>query len=264
MTFTQDSAPLEKVSKFKIFVTLFLLGLLGIFSLLFVPINIPEGIELPLPLSILKIISVIQSCLLLGIATFIGTNLAPRVNLSVPLIKAFYKKIGVRSIASKQILYGIIGGIIAYTISAITLKIAEPFLPPEYITINQNPANKIPVITRILYGGATEEILIRWGLMTFIVWLQFKVFQKGQGTPNSIFYWLGIIGAAAIFGVGHLPILFSLIAQPTIFLISFVIALNMVVGVIAGWLYWRKGLEAAICAHMTFHIVLISVSTIIN
>lgn len=264
MTLTPDSVLIKKVSKLKIFLTLFLLGLTGVFSLLLAPINIPEGTELPLPLSTLKVIGLIQSSVLLGIATFIGSNLAPRISLSAPLIKAFYTKTGVRSILSKQILFGIIGGAIAYIISAITLKLAEPFLPPEYLALNQNPANQIPLVTRILYGGIFEELLIRWGLMTFLIWLPWKLFQKGSSIPKSAFFWFGIISTAAIFGIGHLPVLFNFISQPTMFLITVIITLNMVFGVIAGWLYWRKGLEAAIFAHMTFHIVSSSISEIVN
>lgn len=241
-----------------------MLGLSGVFSLLLAPINIPEGTELPLSLPLLKVIGLIQSSVLLGIATFIGSNLAPRVGLSTPLIEAFYNKTGVRSIFSKQIIFGMIGGTIAYIVSACVIKLVEPFLPPEYLAINQNPANQIPLITRILYGGIVEELLIRWGLMTFLIWLQWKVFQKGSGKPKSAFFGLGILIAAVIFGIGHLPALFSLISQPTILLITLIIALNMILGVIAGWLYWRKGLEAAIIAHMTFHIVFFLVSVIVN
>lgn len=264
MTLTPNSIPVTRVSKLKIFIALFLLGLTGVFSLLLAPINIPEGIELPLSLPVLKIISLVQSSVLLGIATFIGSNLAPRVGLSTPLIEAIYHKTGVRSILSKQIIFGMIGGTIAYVVSACVLKLVEPILPPEYIAINQNSANQIPLITRILYGGIVEELLIRWGLMTFLIWFQWKVFQKDSGKPKATFFWLGILIAAAIFGLGHLPVLFSLISQPTIFLIALVVTLNMILGVIAGWLYWRKGLEAAICAHMTFHIILITISGIFN
>lgn len=264
MTLTPDSRSQIRVSKFKISLTLFLLGLTGVFSLLLVPINIPEDTELPLSLPALKVISLIQSSVLLGFVTLIGSNLAPRVKLSTPLIKAIYSRSGVGSIFSKQIIFGVTGGVIAYIISASSLKLAEPFLPPEYLALSQNPANQIPLITRILYGGIVEELLMRWGLMTFLIWFQWKIFQKGSGKPKYVFYWLGIIVSAAIFGLGHLPVLFSFISQPTIFLIALVIALNMVVGVIAGWLYWRKGLEAAIYAHMTYHIVLFMVSLIIN
>ena len=59
MTFTPDSAPVTRVSKLKIFLTLFLLGLTGVFSLLLAPINIPEGTELPLPLPAIMVISLI-------------------------------------------------------------------------------------------------------------------------------------------------------------------------------------------------------------
>ena len=200
----------------------------------------------------------------MGIATFIGSNLAPRVGLSTPLIQAFYTKTGVSSILKKQIIFGIIGGVIGYIITAITLKLAEPFLPAEYLALSQNPGSQIPLLARILYGGIVEELLCRWGLMTFLVWLPWKIFQKASGTPKSIFFWLSIVAAAAIFGIGHLPVLFTLVSQPTILLIALIIFLNMLVGVIAGWLYWRKGLEAAMFAHMTFHITLFLVSKVVS
>jgi len=36
----------------------------------------------------------------------------------------------------------------------------------------------------------------------------------------------------------------------------FVVAGNSVFGLIAGYLYWRRGLESAIIAHMLTHVVL--------
>jgi hypothetical protein len=48
------------------------------------------------------------------------------------------------------------GGAIAYIVTALVLKIPEPFLPPEYLALNQNPAKQIPRLTRILYNGIVE------------------------------------------------------------------------------------------------------------
>ncbi|MBV6626597.1 MAG: hypothetical protein KI793_27280 [Rivularia sp. (in: Bacteria)] len=63
------------------------------------------------------------------------------------------------------------------------------------------------------------------------------VLQTRYANKDADFYWLAIIAAAAVFGIGHLPLLFSLIAQPTILLIGLIIALNLILGVIAGWLH---------------------------
>jgi hypothetical protein len=39
-------------------------------------------------------------------------------------------------------------------------------------------------------------------------------------------------------------------------LVLFVVVANSFFGCVAGWLYWRRGLESAILAHMTTHVIL--------
>jgi membrane protease YdiL (CAAX protease family) len=63
-----------------------------------------------------------------------------------------------------------------------------------------------------------------------------------------------------VFAIGHLPIASMLVQKLTIPLTSYVIAANSVFGLIAGFLYWKKGLESAMLAHMLTHVVLISAS----
>jgi membrane protease YdiL (CAAX protease family) len=38
------------------------------------------------------------------------------------------------------------------------------------------------------------------------------------------------------------------------------VLLNAVVGVLFGWLYWRRSLEAAMVAHAAFHLPLVALS----
>lgn len=40
--------------------------------------------------------------------------------------------------------------------------------------------------------------------------------------------------------------------------IAYVIVANSIFGLIAGYLYWQKGLEAAIIAHMSAHLVIVT------
>jgi membrane protease YdiL (CAAX protease family) len=41
-------------------------------------------------------------------------------------------------------------------------------------------------------------------------------------------------------------------------IVSYVVVANSVFGLIAGYLYWKKGLEAAVIAHMLTHVILIT------
>lgn len=61
------------------------------------------------------------------------------------------------------------------------------------------------------------------------------------------------------FALGHFPIVYQAISQPSIVLISYVVIGNTVGGLIFGYLYWKKGLESACIAHIFTHIVLVLV-----
>ena len=106
----------------------------------------------------------------------------------------------------------------------------------------------------------TEELLLRWGLMTFLVWLMWRLFQKGQDRPKPVYFVIAISISSFMFAIGHLPIAFLLFPQPNAVLILFCIAANSVFGLIAGFLYWRKGTESAIFAHMITHVLLFASS----
>ena len=60
----------------------------------------------------------------------------------------------------------------------------------------------LPLPTRLLYGGLTEELLLRWGLMTLIVWTAWRLFEKGKGKPQTVCLIGAIIASSVIFGLG--------------------------------------------------------------
>jgi membrane protease YdiL (CAAX protease family) len=110
----------------------------------------------------------------------------------------------------------------------------------------------------MLYGGLTEEILLRWGVMTFLVWMFWRIFQRGTGRPRGVYFVAAIILSAVMFGIGHLPIASILAGGLTVPVVIYVITANSIFGIVAGFLYWRRGLESAILAHMFAHVVLIA------
>lgn len=97
---------------------------------------------------------------------------------------------------------------------------------------------------------------MRWGLMTFFVWICYRITQKKGSQIKGYNYLFGILLAALLFAAGHLPVASMLSFGVTNLLLLYIIVGNSLFGIIAGYLYWKQGLEAAIIAHMTAHIVM--------
>jgi membrane protease YdiL (CAAX protease family) len=94
--------------------------------------------------------------------------------------------------------------------------------------------------------------------MTFLVWGAWRLFQKGKGSPNTAVFVFAILISSVIFAIGHLPIAYLLFPDHTVTLTTFVIIGNSLFGLVAGLLYWKKGLESAMIAHAITHLILFS------
>ena len=116
----------------------------------------------------------------------------------------------------------------------------------------------LPVVLRLLYGGITEEVLLRWGLMTLLVWAAWRLLQKREVQPRAICFISAIFISSIVFGLAHLPVASALAVDFTVPIVSYIVIANSVFGLIAGYLYWKNGLEAAIIAHVSAHVVLIT------
>ncbi len=240
--------------------------MLGVASFLFVDLPallaaMPQRpgeppVELPPP-ALLKLISVIQPTVITTLAVLVGVWLAERVGLHAPAAEAAARGDGFLSNLRPQILPGVIAGLATGVAIVASWVVAKPFLTAEFVTRAQEFNKFMPHITRFLYGGITEELLLRWGVMTFLVWVAWRLLQKGEGEPKSIYFVGAIVLSAVIFGMGHLPIASMLSGGLTLPLVIYVIAGNSIFGIVAGFLYWRRGLEAAMLAHMSAHLVLI-------
>jgi membrane protease YdiL (CAAX protease family) len=107
----------------------------------------------------------------------------------------------------------------------------------------------LPILDRciiILYSAVTEEIIFRLGIATIVAWLGLKAFSSLGGRAKPISIWFSILVASVIFGLAHVG---NLPNVPHPFLRA--ITLNGVAGIVLGWLYWNRGLEAAIVAHLS-------------
>lgn len=105
-----------------------------------------------------------------------------------------------------------------------------------------------------LYGGITEEVLLRVFLMGVMAWLASRALPSKEALrPTAA--WVAITVATVIFGLGHLPATASF-SPLTGTVVLRALLLNGVGGMVFGWLYWRHSLMAAMVAHFTADLVL--------
>lgn len=239
---------------------LFVLGLLGVFSLLWMEIpikSIPPEILNKISASMLKWLILINPTIMLLGAVLMGIFTFNKVGLKVPIISYLIGYEDLKPNWKEILIYGAALGTLSGILIIIVSHLFKSYAPVEFAAINQEL--ELSPFTRFLYGGITEEILTRFGLMSLIVYiLSFALKQS-----LSLKYWLGIIFTAVIFGLGHLPIVFQTVVQPTIILIVFIILGNFLAGLIFGWLYWKKGLESAMIAHIFAHITMLSIESLV-
>jgi membrane protease YdiL (CAAX protease family) len=88
-----------------------------------------------------------------------------------------------------------------------------------------------------------------------LVWLGQFISKTTAGKPTAAVIWTANILAAVLFGLGHLPALVPLVPI-TPLVIARTVVLNGVLGIALGWLYWKRGLEAAIVSHFSADIIL--------
>ena len=241
-------------SQYKLALVLFILGFAGVLSTL--------SMEFPLPVDAkdilnqtfsqwqIKALYLINPTILLIMGVVVGTLFHKKVNLELPLIEGqlFHKKLPK---LYPLLIVGIGGGIFSGLLITITTLIFQPYLADDFLRISDSFHPNLAV--RFLYGGLTEEIIVRFGIMTLLVWVGFKLFK----TLRPAVYWVGILISSLIFALLHLPLLFALLQDPTPAVIWYVIIANTSGGIVFGWLYWRKGLEMAMLAHILTHVVLV-------
>lgn len=218
-------------------------GLASVASLLLVPLEtmLPEGIEVP------RAALLIQPAIILVACVFLGLWAAPKVGLDAPVLGALTERGDWVSPLRAGFVPVVLGGAASAAVLVAYGLVTGPFFAGEQAGL------ALPMVTRLLYGGVAEEIMLRWGVLSLLALFALKI-----GMQLRAAQWTGNAAAALLFAAGHLPALFALVDPPG-WLIGAVIAGNASVGLIFGWLYIRKGLEAAMIAHALAHLFAVPV-----
>lgn len=240
------------------FLALFTVGLIGILA------NIPLIIRLvepqletaQLPLGTVLFATLLQSTILLVIAVAVGLYCAPRLGLTSHLIEAVRTGQPRWTALRRELPLAITLGVLTAAVALALETLARPFLAAELEALAQVfPRDLATTLAGIFYGGITEEVLVRWGLLSLLAWLGWRLFERSRSAPSSRLMWGVIVIVALLFGVGHLGAV-AAVTPLTPLLIARTILLNAVVATAFGWLFWRRSLEAAMIAHASWHVVI--------
>lgn len=192
------------------------------------------------------------------ILSLIGVSLAHKVGLKWDWIQSLFDRRQRPTLDKKTIKFSIIASTVMCFILIVLQSLFLSFMP-EYKEVMEQIKPDLAWwigITTIFQGGVMEEVMLRLGFMTLLVWLLSKIFARKKDYIPSWVYLSSIIIAAIVFGVLHLGMAELIAGILTFPLVTFVILGNSLGGFLFGYIYWKKGLEYAIIAHMMGDFVL--------
>lgn len=238
------------ISTWKLIGAIWITGMLGVVAMTTIMLptllkKTPPRRPSKMPGWAISVVASIQGGIFLAIFVWVGAVLAWTVGLRALFFEALVGGGSPGEALLPQLLPGLAGGLVAAVVPWY-------FVSQGLIFEIHSPRS---LLAAVLYGGITEEIFARWGLMTFLVWLGCRFSQNPQLMPSSAVVWSAIVVSAVLFGAGHLPSTRLMRGRLTASAVISVIGGGTFFGVIAGYLYFRYGLESAMICHATSHVV---------
>lgn len=230
---------MNKLSEKRIFFLLWMLCIVGSFSLL--PyVQYLDILTLPEPIWKGCLVILAQAGLFFGLICWLsGLILAKTDLLPLRFPRPFMKSLFV------AILSGLLVGY--------TAVFADQFIFHEIDLFGKAVPYWMGLLAS-LYGAINEEVLLRLFLLTSVYFLLNK-FLKVHKDHRSYTFWTANCITALLFALGHLPASFQ-IAAPTEMQIVRILFLNGMAGLVFGWMYWTRGVWAAMIAHFVADLVL--------
>lgn len=259
---------------FKRFMPLFMAGMIGVAAFIIASAasitqqfaTVPDLATLPVSVQLL--IAAVSPTMLVAIFSAVGAIFAPPLGLRSHIVERFTSNTPVFANIRSELPIALVVGVFCGIGLVVYDLVTRPFLPPMKAGAEQfveavSHTTFVSALATMLYGGITEEVLIRWGLMSLFAWVGWKLTQRGSGLPQPVVMWIAISLAAILFGVGHLGAA-ATVYELTPFVIARTIAGNALFGIVFGWIFWRRSLEAAMIAHATGHLTLTIIIALIS
>jgi membrane protease YdiL (CAAX protease family) len=194
----------------------------------------------------------IVQILLYSALLWAGLKLSPTVGLELPFLNQQTGKNLWKMILAAALL-GLAAGV---AMVALDVFIFAPRLTAELALVEGLAEGARPPVWQgflaSFYGGIVEEVMMRLFLMTLIIWLGSRLSKNKK--PSRFVIWFAILFAGLVFGLAHLPTIVAMGMPLTPLYVMRTLALNSV-GILYGWLYWKRGFDSAMIAHFTTDLV---------
>ena len=257
---------MKTLINWKVFFILWIASILATLALLPYLLELQSGIlaqlQSSIPLPLLIALQMVQNAIFFAIMIFGGMFFAGRVGLGTPILDSLTRG---ESIASKMRAILPLSIILGVTGTLFVLGLEFFYFQPAMMkelgdtAAALNLQNAQPAAWKgflaSFYGGIAEEIQVRLLVMSFFAWLGRFISKTMEGKPTAAVVWIANILAAVLFGLGHLPTM-ALLVPLTPLVITRAVVLNGLLGIVFGWLYWKRGLESAMISHFSADIVL--------
>jgi membrane protease YdiL (CAAX protease family) len=129
--------------------------------------------------------------------------------------------------------------------------VAQPYLPPELPALGHRGVLGGLLVS--ISAAVGEEVWLRLGVLTMLAWVFLRLLGGHEVSP--VVGWSAIVVSALAFAAMHLPQLASYGADNSVGIAATMMG-NTLVGVLFGFLYWRRSLIAAMLAHFAVDLVL--------
>ncbi len=254
ITLSAEAQQADRRLTWKLFGVLMLGAVIGLLGVIPYSLSLSGPLPpLPIPLWLLLILQIGENLLLFAAATGLGLWLGRKVGLGAPILRGW---LAGEPDAPSRFRSLLLPTSVAGVISAIAILALELGIFAPRLAISPEVGTGPPAWQGFLasfYGGINEELLLRLGVMTLLVWVGARLTRTDQ--PGAGVMWTANVLAAVLFGLGHLPVTAAILPLTALVVVRAVV-LNGLAGVVFGWFYWRRGLLAAMVAHFSADIVL--------
>lgn len=233
------------------------LNMIGILAIIPYQMSLMGNQPLPgnIPMSLIVLINSTVQVVYMFVLVLVGVRLQNRTGLQAPLLNGIVYPEERVPISKKWLVRSIVGAFIGSGI--VILLDVFVFAPMIGAPMNEvSTPSWWKGLLASLYGGITEEIMLRLFGMTLIVWLIAWITKKRKNEIPASYYYVAIFLIAIVFGLGHLPATIQVFGDLSTILVIRALVLNGLLGLWFGYLYWRKGLEYAMIAHISADIFL--------
>lgn len=257
---------MKTIINWKVFLILWVAAIIAVILLLPYAMQVQSSAidltKLPLPLPALLAIQVVQNAIIFAVVIFAGLFFAGRVGLATPILDSVTRGERVADKVRAILPLSIILGVVT---TLIVLGLEFFYFQPAMMKELGNSAAALNLRTAqpaawkgflaSFYGGIAEELQLRLFVMSLLVWLGKFISKTAEDKPTRAVFWIANILAAVLFGLGHLPTT-ALLVPLTPLIVTRAVVLNGLIGVVCGWLFWKRGLESAMVAHFSADLIL--------